>query len=65
MFRNPKHSIFMQIIVLLQQPTTHLYEIDPKLGPQDRSSESGALLLELSITFTIRQNLLYRSCDRS
>jgi len=55
----------MQIIVLLQQLTTHLYEIDPERGPQDRSSESGALPWELSVTFKIGRNLLDRSCDRS
>ena len=55
----------MQIIVLLQRLTTHLYEINRKLGPQDRSSESGALPRELSVIFKISQNLLDRSCDLS
>ena len=55
----------MQIIVLLQQLTTHLYEIDPELGFQDRSSKSGALPLELSVTFKIGRNLRDRSRDRS
>ena len=45
MFRNPKHSIIHANYCLTTTTYNPLvaYEIDPELGPQDRSPESGAL----------------------